>query len=73
MFSPKLKIPNLQRYQSPDGNYLSDVNVVLQGTGGVLMSDPGPEVFVAAITLSIFSDAVSYRGFQGDGTANLRT
>ena len=63
----------MQQYQSPDGNYLPDVNVVLQDTGGVLTLDSGPEVFMVVTALSNSSDAVPYRGLQGGGTVNLRT
>ena len=45
LLNPKLKVPIAQQYQSPDGSYLPDVNVVLQHTGGVLTLDSGPEVF----------------------------
>jgi len=35
-----------QQYQGPDGNYLSEVNVVLRDTGDVLISDHVNEVFI---------------------------
>ena len=55
-FGSKLTIPITQQYQSPEGNYLSEVNVVLQDTGSFLASDPATEVLLAVAALSIFSD-----------------
>lgn len=63
----------MQQYQSSDGSYISEVNADLQVTGGVLVSDPGPEVFMVPIALWNSSDAMSYRGLQGGDMVNLQT
>jgi hypothetical protein len=39
-------VPITQQHQTPDGNYLPEVNVILQDTGNVLVSDSGHEVLV---------------------------
>ena len=72
-FNPKLTVPITQQYQNPDGNYLPEVNVVLQDTGNILVSDPTSEVFVVVVTLSTPSDTVLYRGLRVDVMPNLRT
>lgn len=42
-----------QQYQSPDGNYLSEVNAVFQDKGNILVSEPAHEVFmVVSLSLS---------------------
>lgn len=73
LFETKLTIPIVQQYQSPDGNYFSELRVVLRDTGNVLVSDLPNEVFMIAIALSNSSDTASYRGLQTDGILNLRT
>ena len=62
----------MQQYQSPDGNYLSEVNAVLQDTGNVLASDHTNEVLMVVAFLNS-SDAVPYRGLQANVILNRRT
>ena len=73
LFKLELTIIIAQQYQNPEGNYFSEVEVVLRETGNVLVSDPSNEVFVIVIVLSNSSDAASYRGLQANGILNPRT
>lgn len=61
-----------QQYQSPDGDYLPEVNVVLQDTGKVLVSDSTHEVFIITAPLPNPSDDVECRGLRVDGIPNLQ-
>ena len=47
----KFKTPIMQQYQGPDGNYLLEVNVVLQDAGSLLASDPATEVTLIVVAL----------------------
>lgn len=47
-----------QRFQSPDGKYLSEVNALLQDTGNIFVSDPANQVFTIVPVLRRPSDQI---------------